>query len=317
MKAVTVDKEVKLESDYPKPRRLSGEALVRVAKAGVCATDTQLIWGYMGFRGVLGHEFVGVVEECDDPKLKGKRVTGEINIGCGYCRLCREGLKNHCPIRTVLGIKSKDGAFAEYLTLPEANLHVVPAEIGDEEAVFIEPLAAAFEITEQLDILPTERVCVLGDGRLGLLVSQVIALTKCKLVTVGRHAEKLSILEEMGIKTYTEDTNEASDFDCVIDCTGNPAGIEKAMELTRPRGTVVLKTTVASREGLDLNKSVIDELTIVGSRCGPFEPAIEALKEGRIKVRPLISQSFPIEEAIDALEYATSRGVLKVLLDVS
>ena len=243
----------------------------------------------MNFRGVPGHEFVGVVERCGNKAVEGKRVVGEINLGCGNCLYCKSGLRNHCPNRSVLGILGKDGAFADYVTLPTGNLHLVPDSVSDEEAVFVEPLAAAFEILEQVGIGTEDRVCVLGDGKLGLLAAQVVSLTGCPLVVGGRHKEKLSILERRGIETrLSSDITER-----VFDCTGSPSGVESAMKLVRPRGTIVLKTTVAKRDSIDMNVIVIDEITLVGSRCGPFEPAIHALKMKTIDVLPLISRTFP------------------------
>lgn len=302
--------------DYPKPVAGQGDALVRVSFAGVCATDLEITKGYMGFNGVPGHEFCGVVEECADDRFEGRRVAGEINLWCGECAFCRGGMRNHCPDRSVLGILGHDGAFADYLTLPVRNLHPLPDSITDEEAVFIEPLAAAFEITEQVNVSEGVRVCVLGDGRLGLLTAMALSTRGCELTTVGRHPEKLSLLSGRGIRALTGAEGLGREFDLVADCTGRPEGFNEALRLVRPGGVVVLKTTVAGNAKADLNRVVIDEITVIGSRCGPFKPAIAALAEKKVDVRPLISKVFPLEEGVEALEYAGRKGVLKVLLRV-
>jgi len=317
MRAITFDKRLKFDPDYPKPEARSGEALVKVSMAGICATDTEIIKGYMGFTGVPGHEFSGVVAECEDSSYTGRRVVGEINIGCDSCSLCAQGKRNHCPNRSVLGILAKDGAFADYLTLPTKNLHLLPDSITDEEAVFVEPLAAAFEITKQVGIDRSTSVCVIGDGKLGLLVAQVINLDAGRLVVAGRHAYKLKILSERGIATTLNANELKRDFDVTVDCTGSQSGIEAATRLTRPAGTIVLKTTVAERSNLApgwLNSVVIDELTVVGSRCGPFAPAIKALAEKTVDVKALIDNVYPIEEGVEAFESAKKHGVLKTLI---
>lgn len=315
MRALVFDEEVRFTRDLETPIPAEGEALVRVKYAGVCATDLEIVKGYMGYTGTLGHEFTGTVEECTSkPELVGKRVVGEINIGCGECELCRRGLGNHCPVREVLGIAGRAGAFADFLTIPAENLHLVPRNVTDEEAVFTEPLAAAYEVTEQVSIGPGQRVCVVGDGRLGLLISQTLSLTGAVLVTVGRHREKLAILNARGIKTSLDIEGLEKSFDVVVDATGSPEGFETAVGLIKPRGTVVLKTTAAGKSSVDLNRLVIDEVTVVGSRCGPFEPALKALDDGKVDVRSLITKTFPIEEGPEALEFAKTKGVLKVLI---
>lgn len=314
MKAIVFDRGLRLAVDYPKPRPGPDEALIKVTLAGVCATDLEIAKGYMGFKGVLGHEFTGTIEDSADERLKGKRVVGEINIGCGGCEYCRHRMANHCPSRTVLGIKGKDGAFAEYLTLPFRNIHPLPDSVTDEEAVFAEPLAAAFEILEQVRVNEETRVCVLGDGRLGLLVAQVMAGTDCSLVVVGRHEEKLSILKARNIPARTSPEGMEKKLDLVIDCTGSAEGLSTALDLVRPGGTVILKTTVADRGGGDLNRLVIDEVNLLGSRCGPFPPALQALEERRVDVRPLISKVFPLDEGVEAVWHASQKGVLKVLV---
>lgn len=307
--------ELRLERDFPMPERGPGEALVRVTRAGVCATDLEIIKGYMGFTGVPGHEFVGVVESSDSGRLEGRRVAGEINIACGQCDYCDAGLGRHCPTRSVLGIVAQNGAFAEYISLPEANLYPLPDGITDEEAVFIEPVAAAFEITEQLTITPDTSVCLLGDGRLGLLTAQVLALFTSNLTVIGRHPQKLAILDLMGIKTALSAASGAG-YDVAVDCTGSADGASKALSLVKPRGTMVLKTTTAAPRQIDLNQLVIDEITVIGSRCGPFPPAIAALAGKSVRVKPLIDRTFPLEDGVRALHYAARKNVLKVILEI-
>ncbi len=303
--------------DRPLPERGHGQALVRVIKAGICAPDLEVLKGYMAFKGVPGHEFAGIVEQSDDTSLIGARVAGEINLSCGSCVLCIQGLTTHCRARTVLGIAGKDGAFAEYLTLPERNLHVLPDTVTDDEAVFIEPLAAACRIIEQNDIKSDDRICVLGDGRLGLLSAMVLLSTGCKVLLVGKHEDKLTIARGLGIDTILLRDMDEKDFDLVIDCTGSASGITKAMELVRPTGTIVLKTTVNENRQIDLNELVINEIKISGSRCGPFPPAIKALSENQIDVTPLVSARFPLEEGIEAFDFATRRDALKVIIEIA
>lgn len=316
MRAIIFDGKLRYMADYPVPINGEGEALIRVTLAGVCNTDLEIIKGYMGFQGVLGHEFVGVVERCRDSSLIGKRVVGEINMGCGRCGYCTNGMQNHCPSRSVLGILNRDGAFAEYATLPVSNLHLVPDSVTDEEAVFVEPLAAAFEITEQVNIRPDHRVCILGDGKLGLLTAQVLALTGSRLICIGRHEEKLAILGKRGIETNSTSAGYCREFDLVVDCSGSPKGLESAINLVKPKGTIVLKTTAAKREAIDMNSLVINEITLLGSRCGPFSPAIEALAEKYVDVRPMISRVFPLEEGVEAVHQAAAKGVVKVLIRI-
>lgn len=316
MRAIFFDGKPAYRTDMQTPSPSVGEALIRVRYAGICATDLEILKGYMGFMGVPGHEFIGVVEGCADKGLLGKRVVGEINLWCGACEYCGRGLRSHCPNRTVLGIYGKDGAFAEYITLPVRNLHVVPDSVSDEEAVFVEPLAAAFEILEQVRVDKDKKVCVIGDGRLGLLTAQALALTGCRLTVVGRHREKLSILEGAGIETRVGSGGLKREYDIAVDCTGSVAGLDEALKLVRPRGTLALKTTTARKRGLDLNTIVIDEITVLGSRCGPFKPAIEALSKKTVKTAPLISGVFPIEQGVEAMERASRKGVIKILIRV-
>ena len=316
MRAIVFNGKLEFLTDYPRPERKTGEALVKVTRAGICNTDLEITRGYMGFRGIPGHEFVGIVEKCDSKNIIGKRVVGEINIGCKTCSYCRNHVQNHCPNRSVLGIMNKDGAFADYLTLPVSNLHIVPDSVSDDEAIFTEPLASAFEIMEQVDITPRDRVCVLGDGKLGLLVAQALSTADCRLVIVGHHRENLSIMDELGIKTRLSSSFEESGFDIVVDCTGSRSGMESAMKITKPGGKIVLKTTVARKSSLDLNHIVINELSLIGSRCGPFKPAIDAIKSRSVDLYPLISDTFSIHDGLRAFQAASRKGVLKVILNI-
>jgi threonine dehydrogenase-like Zn-dependent dehydrogenase len=306
-----------LKHDHPMPTPQAGEVLVRVLRAGVCETDLQLIQGYMGFEGVLGHEFVGIAES---DNFAGQRVVGEINCSCWDCDTCRSGLPTHCPHRTVLGILGHDGAFAEYIAVPEQNLHVVPESLSTDEAVFVEPLAAAYQILKQRLVQRGQSVVVLGDGRLGNLSAQVLANFGCKVLVIGRHDQKLSIIREINndVKTaLLEDAAPNRDADVVVDCTGSPTGLPTALQHVKPWGTVVLKTTVAGEQTLALAPIVIDEVRVVGSRCGPFGDALDGLRSGRINVNPLISERFALDQAVEALKLTSSQPVLKVLLDVS
>lgn len=313
MRALVFDGQLEFSADYSTPEPNPDEALIRVSYAGICATDLEITKGYMGFKGIPGHEFIGIVEKCADESLIGKRIAGEINLWCGSCEFCIGGNKTHCPNRTVLGIYKKDGVFADYVTLPVRNLHLLPDSISYLEAVFIEPLAAAFEILEQVEV-KDKKVCVIGDGRLGLLCAQVLALTGCRLTTIGRHPEKLSILKNRGLRTRDNADGLVREFDVVVDCTGSNDGLNEALRIVKPRGNVVLKTTVADRGTIDLNQIVIDEITITGSRCGPFGPAIKALAEKRVDVMPLVDRIFPVEEGLAAFDHAAKKGVLKTIL---
>ena len=287
---------------------------MRVSRAGVCETDLQLIKGYMGFRGVLGHEFVGVAES---GPFAGERVVGEINCACWRCETCRSGLPTHCPHRTVLGILNHDGAFADLIAVPQRNLHRVPDSIPDDIAVFTEPVAAAFQIPAQVEIAGTERIAVLGDGRLGNLCAQVLASIADDVLVVGKHREKLALLEGLGLKTaLLSDEPPHRSFDIVVECTGSETGLPTALSLVRSRGTIVLKTTVAGTQTLAWAPFVIDEVTLVGSRCGPFDRALNALEHGLVDVEPLISARFNLSNGLAALERAQQKGVLKVLLEM-
>jgi len=314
MKATCFDgKNMKYDENYPDPK--PGEALVRVSLAGICGTDLEILDGYMAYDGILGHEFVGTVEKSDNPGLVGKRVVGEINAGCGACESCERGMDRHCPNRTVLGILKRDGAFAEFLSLPEKNLHVIPDSITDEQAVFVEPLAAAFEIKEQVSLQPQCSVAVVGDGRLAQLIIQVLKLTCPNLTCFGRHPSKLVSLVNGGIKIKIgiEPSDEQS-FDLAVEATGSNSGFGDAMKLIKPRGTVILKSTMASRENLDLTPAVVNEITLIGSRCGLFKPAIDALASGIVSVDSMIDSTFPLEQFSKAIEHAKKPCTLKVFL---
>jgi len=313
---------LRLVHDRPVPQPSPGEALIRVRLAGVCATDIELMHGYKGgFAGVLGHEFVGeVVAAPADPAWVGRRVVGEINVGCGECSLCRRGLGKHCRQRTSLGIIGRDGVFAEYTTLPIANLHEVPPALADEQAVFTEPLAAAFEMLEQVPISPGQRVYVLGDGRLGLLCGLVLAQTGCDLTVIGRHAAKLALLAERGLRTVVVTPENLAGLgrtpaDIVVEATGAQDGFNDALRLVRPLGTVLLKSTYADTlASFDLSQLVVDEITIVGSRCGPFPAALAALAGDDFDLRALISAEHALDDGLAAIALAGQKGILKVLI---
>jgi threonine dehydrogenase-like Zn-dependent dehydrogenase len=315
MRAVIPDADgVRFRSDHPNPMPAAGEVAVRVLCAGICETDLQLIRGYMGFRGVLGHEFVGIAES---GPYRGRRVVGEINASCGSCGFCRQGLSNHCPTRRVIGILNHDGAFADVVCVSQANLHPVPDEIPTLSAVFTEPLAAAFQVPEQIALSAVQRVVVLGDGRLGNLCAQVLASAGCAVTVVGKHSRKLALLARLGLPTIRlEEIPQERSADLVVDCTGSPAGVATALSIVRPRGTIVLKTTVAGTQTVALAPVVIDEVTIVGSRCGPFPRALAALREKQIDVSSLIDGIYPLEDAQTAFERARTEPVLKLLLAV-
>jgi threonine dehydrogenase-like Zn-dependent dehydrogenase len=302
-------------ADWPEPRPQAGEVLVRVLRAGICETDLQLIQGYKGFRGVLGHEFVGIAES---GPFSGRRVVAEINCSCGACDICLGGTPGHCPTRRVIGILDHDGAFADRIAIPQRNLHLVPDEIPTDTAVFVEPVAAAYEIPAQIRLNRHDRVVVLGDGRLGTLCAQVLAELCDRVLVVGKHPEKLRILASLGLSTclLTEKPDDRS-ADVVVDCTGSASGLTTALELVRPRGTIVLKTTIAGTQSMECAPVVVDEITIVGSRCGPFDRALKALAEDRILVDALVSERFDLSDGVRALARAADPGVLKVLLDVN
>jgi threonine dehydrogenase-like Zn-dependent dehydrogenase len=303
--------------ELPRPEPGAGEVLVKVRLAGICGTDLQVLRGYHGFRGVMGHEFVGEVAGPEDSPTLGQRVVGEINIGCGGCDLCRRGLARHCRQRRVLGLKDHDGACAQYLTLPEANLHAVPPEVPDVLAVFTEPLAAALRVPELAPVSAADRVLVVGDGRLGLLITWVLAWRGAEIHLAGRHPEHLALVQPQGVATFLSADLPPGDYDLVVEASGSPAGLELALARVRPQGTVVLKSTYVERYPLDPAALVVPEVRLVGSRCGPFPEALDLLRAGRVDPRPLIDGTFPLAQGLEALNRAQRPGVLKVLLDCS
>jgi len=317
MKALVFDNELKFVNDMEKPVPAKGEALIKVQIAGICNTDIEITKGYMGFSGVLGHEFIGIVEEVnsEDKSLLGKRVAGEINCGCGSCSYCYQNMQRHCPNRSTLGIFRRHGCFAEYITLPIENLVEVPDLIDNETAVFVEPIAAAFEILEQVHVKPADKIAVLGDGKLGLLISFVLNTTLAELTLIGKHENKLKIASDRGIKTKLLDEVQINkEFDIVVDATGSINGFETALQLVKPRGILVLKSTVAANKEINLAPIVIDEITIVGSRCGQFKPAMRYLEKENIDVKPLIEGIYDFDNSIEAFSRSKQKGAMKVLV---
>jgi threonine dehydrogenase-like Zn-dependent dehydrogenase len=310
-------RQLRLEEHYPDPKPAQGEALVQVLLAGICATDLEIVRGYAGFSGVLGHEFVGCVLACNArPELVGQRVVAEINVGCGACGPCRAGRREHCQQRRVLGIRGRDGAFADYIDVPVENLHVVPDGVPDQAAVFTEPLAAALRIQEQIELRPADRVVVLGDGKLGQLVARSLAGAGCELVVQGRSHDRrgMALLRAAGIATAAIGETPPAWADVVIECTGSPAGFDQALDLLRPEGVLVLKSTYANPGAANMSRVVVDEIRVVGSRCGLFQPALRALASGAVDPLPLIDVVYPLTEGLAAMEHAARRGALKVLL---
>ena len=315
MRALVFDNTLRFDARHADPQVGDGDTLLRVRQAGICATDLEITKGYMGFRGVLGHEFVADVVESPDKTLVGQRVAGEINVVCGRCDLCVSGLSNHCRNRSVLGILNHDGAFADHVRLPAINLHPVPRTIDDDQAAFIEPLAAAFQVLKQIKLDGRKWVTVLGDGRLGLLVAQVLRNAGCPVRVIGKHPDKLALCEKWQIRSRPlDDIIPRHDQDVVVDCTGSAAGLELAVQMVRPRGTVVLKSTFASGKPLNLAPVVVDEITIIGSRCGPFREAIRALSERQVDVTSLIYRRMRLEQGVEAMDLARRPGVLKIIL---
>ncbi|HLG16760.1 MAG TPA: alcohol dehydrogenase catalytic domain-containing protein [Blastocatellia bacterium] len=327
MKAAKFDGELRLIADAPVPRR-KDEALIEVRCAGICSTDIEIVKGYAGFRGILGHEFVGRVVESPDSSWIGRRVVGEINVGCNACDLCRSGDPRHCRARTVLGIKGRDGAFAEFLSLPLNNLIEVPDSLPDEAAVFVEPLAAAARILDQIDIGPAVSVAVVGDGKLAQLIVRVLGRTGCALTVFGRHEWKLELAlaadaknrlatHIVGVGEDAKSESFAESFDVVIDATGSPSGLQLALGLARPLGKVVLKTTHYGMTSVEMSRVVVNEIEVVGSRCGRFRPAIDMLSAGAVSVEGLISEIFPLDDAVRAFDSARDPEGMKVLLRVA
>ncbi len=317
MQAVVFDGELRYVRDWPMPRISPGWALIRVQLAGICKTDLEIMKGYMGYKGVLGHEFLGVVEKCDDPAWVGKRVVGEINAACGKCDWCAQGLGRHCPRRTTLGIVNHDGCMAAYCVLPVENLFIVDPAISDEQAILTEPLAAACEILEQLSLTGKERVVVLGDGRLGILCAWALATVASEVALVGHHQDKLSIARWRGISTSLRGEGIAPGADLVVEATGSGKGISQAMELCRPRGIIVLKSTVALQGEINLAPLVINELTLVGSRCGRFSDALAMMRAfPDMPLARLITNRYPLQQATRAFTEAQSGQALKIVLEI-
>ncbi len=314
MKAICWDGDaLSLDSSYSPPVPDQDTAIVKVHLAGICSTDLQIFKGYMEFRGVPGHEFVGSIHEGPKEWL-GKRVTGEINFGCGKCESCSGDLTRHCPNRTVMGILNADGAFAEYVAVRLENLHLVPDSINDEQAVFTEPLAAAFEILRQVQISTGDEVLILGDGKLGNLCAQVLRLTGARVTALGKDRDKLELVKRAGVRTMLLHEWGPRLFDVVVEATGSAAGLELAISATRPRGTLVLKSTIAGAHQVSLAPVVINEINLVGSRCGVFPDALEALAANHVSVAPLIERVYPLEHGIEAIQHARRRGARKILL---
>ena len=291
------------------------EALIKIRKAGICSTDLELVKGYYPYAGILGHEFVGEVVNATDASWIGQRVVGEINAVCGACEACRNGRPTHCENRTVLGIANRDGVFAEYTTLPLENLCRVPDSVSDEMAVFTEPLAAALEIQQQIQIKPTDRVLVIGAGRLGQLIAQTLALTGCDLHVVTRHTHPQNLLAARGIRFMTADEVLPRKWDVVVEVTGSPDGFNLARKAIRPRGTLVMKSTYKGDMNVNFSSIVVDEINIIGSRCGPFEPALRLMEKREVDPTLLIMEQYALGDAMKAFEHAAQAGVLKVLLE--
>lgn len=313
MKALWLENNQVALRDLPKPKR-PGEALIKIRKAGVCSTDLELVKGYYPYAGVLGHEFVGEVADAPDKDWIGARVAGEINAVCGACEACRNGRPTHCENRTVLGIVNRDGVFAEYTALPIENLHRVPETVPDEMAVFTEPLAAALEIQQQIQIQPTDRVLLIGAGRLGQLIAQTLALTGCDLRVLARHQLQKDLLAARGIRTTTEEDIQPRKWDLVVEATGSPDGFDLARRAVRPRGTLVMKSTYKGDMTVNFSSIVVDEINIIGSRCGPFAPALRLLEKREVDPTVLIQDEFELKDAVRAMEKASQPGVLKVLI---
>ena len=307
------DNQISLR-DVPQPNK-PNEALIKIRKAGICSTDLELVKGYYPYTGILGHEFVGEVIEADDASWVGQRVVGDINIVCEQCEQCLNGRPTHCEKRTVLGIVNRDGTFAEFTTLPVANLHVVPTSVSDEMAVFTEPLAAALEIQQQVQIQPTDRILLIGAGRLGQLIAQTLALTGCDLHVVARHKRQQDLLKARGIKVIAEEDIHPWRWDIVVEATGSPSGFSLARQAIRPRGTLVLKSTYKGEMNVNFSSIVVDEINIIGSRCGPFEPALRLMESKQVDPTVLIDAQYSLDDALKAFEHAGESGVLKVLVE--
>ena len=317
MKALIFDGGLRLVKDYPDPCLRPGWAIIRVTQAGICRTDLELTRGYMSFQGVLGHEFVGVVSACEEPSWVGRRVVGDINAACGECAFCRQGLGRHCPNRSVLGIQNLDGCFAEYCTLPIANLQAVPDPLSDARAVFAEPVSAAFEIFDQIAVPETARCVVLGDGKIGILCAWALATVATDITLAGHHPNKLAAAAWRGIKTTTASAGIPPNADLVVEATGTVSGLREAIRLCRPRGILILKSTIAAREPIDLAPVVVNEIQVIGSRCGLFKPGLHALMTYDFPLEHLVKGCYPLDEAEAAFAHAARRETLKILIDMS
>lgn len=313
MRGLYFDEQLTLKNDLPKPIAKEGESLIKVVLAAVCNTDKEIMSGYKNYKGVLGHEFVGIVEESANKDLVGKRVVGEINIGCGECKYCMSGFENHCTSRKVLGILDKNGAFAEYITLPDKNIHVVPNNVSDLEAVFVEPLAAALEITEKCHVKPTHRVAIVGDGKLAQMITQVISLTSCDLHVIGKHKEKLEILKNKAKTLLLSEVNNENYFDIVIDCTGNEQGLILAQKIVKAMGTIVLKSTYNSKAHLNPTEWVVNEITLMGTRCGPIDAALRLLTRKLVSIDSLVSGVYSLKDYEKAF---SSKNKLKAVFRI-
>ncbi|MCI5824824.1 MAG: alcohol dehydrogenase catalytic domain-containing protein [Candidatus Gastranaerophilales bacterium] len=321
MRALVFNNKLELKQNFEKPTPKENEALIKVKLVGICNTDYEITKGYMGYNGILGHEFVGVVEEIngEDKSLLGKRVVGEINLGCKNCDYCAKGLERHCPNRQTLGIFNKDGCFADYVTLPLSNLLEVSEKINNETAVFVEPLAAALEILEQLHIKPYEKVCVLGDGKLGLITALALNASNVDVTLVGKHQNKLDLAKEQNVKTVLLENLKQDDnksFDVVVEATGRVSGFETSLSLVKPRGVLVLKSTIATGKELNLAPIVIDEITVLGSRCGQFAPALRLMEKNVIDFSKLVSAKLSFDDAILGFEKNKEKNTIKILLEM-
>lgn len=318
MRVVIFDGRLRFLKGFPEPEIPSGWALIRVLKAGICKTDIEITKGYKKFKGVLGHEFVGVIEQCHDPDWVQKRVVGEINVGCGKCELCANELERHCPRRRVLGILNLNGCMSDYCVLPLSNLHVVPASTADHRAVLVEPLSAACEILEQLELIGSEQAVVLGDGRLGILCAWVLSTVLSDVTLVGHHPEKLEKGGWRTLRTVQVIANSGHGADIVVDATGTGKGLVDAISVCRPRGKIVLKSTVVPKSKINLSSIVVNEQTIIGSRCGRFEMGLKMLESyPDMPLERLISAEYPMEQAIEAFEQVTQPDTLKIVLDMT
>ena len=313
MKALVFKDRLEIR-DVPVPEPAPHEALIRILMAGICNTDIEITKGYMNFQGIPGHEFVGRVEVSDQKQWIGKRVVGEINIHCNQCVYCRKGMYRHCPNRSVLGISGKDGVFAEYITLPARNLHAVPENIQNDEAVFVEPLAAACRILEQIDIKQYKEAAVIGDGKLGLLIAMVLQQAGSQVFLYGRHAKKMDMVRGEGVQTRNADAETEEKYNLVIEASGSSAGFDSALRLIKPTGTLILKSTTHDEIRLPSGKLVVDEVHVIGSRCGPFPEALKFLKNKKVNVRPLISGTWPFHQVLEAFHEAERPASLKILL---